>query len=228
MAQIDATVVWDISEAMKWLSGHKRQGDYALMRALNDVARDAQEALRGASKQYLDRPTPYIQNAWRYQKATKGHLSAYLFPEQQTREPYLRANIYGGTRGIKPMEGKFASVASTTPPGERFFPTRYQRRDSRGNVTKGAISKLIESAQAKEQGRNSVFIGKPANSTKPYGIYRRMGEKRRTLRPLFLLATKPMQYKPIFPVEEIGHKVVERRLQGYFASYLDQALRTAR
>ena len=68
-------------------------------------------------------------------------------------------------------------------------------------------------------GPNSVLIGRPTGQGRPPGIYQRTrGGK---LKPLFLSVELPA-YRPIFPLNEIGTKVAERRFGTYLRQYLAQ------
>lgn len=226
MAEIRYQLQSDLPNAVAWLSGFRKQSNFAMSRALNRIAPEAQKAISGASRSFFDRPTKYVVNAWRYNaKATRDNLMVEVYPEQ-SREPYLRANIFGGTRGIKPFEARFKGIADTRPPGQVLVPGPRVRRDSQGNVSRGTITGI--SSRIAPSGRNSVFIGKPLGKDKPWGIYQRMGTKRKPyIRPLFISAPQA-RYNPIFPVEKIGHTVVERRLERYYEQELAKALATAR
>lgn len=223
---ITITIDHDLLRAAAWPKAIARQLPFAISRALNDTAFDARQSLGKASLQTFDRPTKFIQTAWRVQKSKKTDLVALVFPEAK-REPYLRANITGGQRGVKPFEAAFKGAADGRPPSDRFFPTSLQKKDTKGNVSRATLRKIITSLDSGETGRNSYFIGTPRGKqgVRPYGIYRRMARK---IKPVFLPATRPMRYDSIFDIGEIAGKVVSRRFDGYLAKQLANALRTAR
>ena len=227
MAEIRAQVNWDTRRIDAWLNGHLKQAPFAMSKALNRAAKDIVKGLEGESKRVFDKPTKFVQKGWFPVYSTKQNLTAEIRPKDRVL-PYLYANIHGTKRGAKPYEGKFRGVATGASPSPTFFPTRFQRRDSRGNVSRAALQKIVNSQASGKTGRNSIFIGKPANSDKPFGVYQRMGVKQRKLRPLFLPATRGLAYKSIFPIDKVGQKIVERRLQGYFFSELEKALASAR
>ena len=227
MAEIKGKIVWDTPKVKAWLSGHLKQAPYATSLALNQVAKDVVKGLEGESKRVFDRPTTFVQRGWYIVFSDKNNLVAEVRPKDKVL-PYMYANIHGTVRGTKPYEGKFRGVATGAPPSPQFFPTRLQRRDSKGNVTRAALGKIIASQSSKARGPNSIFIGKPANSAKPYGVYQRTGTKNRKLRPLFIAAARPLQYDAIFPIDKVGQKVVDRRLQIYFETELAKAVRRAR
>lgn len=223
---ITITAKHDLIRANAMVRVATRQLPFATSRALNDVAFEVKDSLGKASNQVFDRPTTFIKNAWRVQKATKQDLVALVFPEAK-REPYLRANITGGQRGVKKIEAAFKGVATQKPPADKFFPTSLQKKDSKGNVSRGTLRKILQSLQSEESGRNTYFIGQPRGKqdVRPYGIYRRMARK---IKPVFLPATQTMKYDAIFDIKGIGQKVVERRFSRYLDQRFNQALRTAR
>jgi len=224
MAQIEAKVDWNAKLVRTWLGAYGKQVPFAIKNALNDVAFEARKSIGKSAKTVFDRPTAFIVNGWRVDKATKQNLTAIVKPEAK-REPYLRANIKGGQRGVKPYEAAFKGAATTSPPSSKFFPTNYQRKDSKGNVTRNTLGKIIDSASKGAKGRNSYFIGRPTGGSRPYGVYQRMAKG---LRPVFLAATRQMTYSPVYPIQEIGGKVVTRRYESYLKRRLEQAIKTAR
>jgi hypothetical protein len=222
MASITLDIKSELPKAIRWTDQMTKQLPFAISKALNSVGFDARSALKGASRTYLDKPTPFIQNAWRVQKSTKRNLVVTVFPEAK-REPYLRTNITGGTRGLKPFEAKYLGDGiGNMPANSRLIPA-VVRRNAYGNVGLATLRRI--SQQVGTKGRNSVFIGKPVGDARPAGVYQRApGGK---LRPLFI-ATPQATYRPRFPIGEIGTKVAERRFGVYLRSALEQAVATAR
>lgn len=222
---ITITAKHDLIRARAMILAASRQLPFATKLALNDVAFEVKDSLGKASNQVFDRPTAFIKNAWRVKKATKLDLVALVFPEAK-REPYLLANITGGQRGVKKIEAAFKGVATQRPPADKFFPTSLQKKDSKGNVSRATLRKILQSLKSGESGRNTYFIGQPRGKqdVRPYGIYRRMARK---IKPVFLPATQTMKYDAIFDIKGIGQKVVERRFARYLDRRFNQALKTA-
>ena len=227
MAQVVATYKLDTKLIAAWIDGHRRQIPFAQKQAINDIAFDLKRrALPKGAKDSFDRPTTFTSSSatWRVKRATKAKVEALVYPEEK-REPYLRANITGGQRGVKPFEAAFEGAGVGSSPADQFFPTKFARRNSKGNVTRATLSKIIQDAEKGATGRLTYFIGKPKNSTKPYGIYRRMARK---IRPLYLPATKPLTYKAIYDIGGIGDQVIKDQYENLFRKYLDRAIKTAR
>jgi hypothetical protein len=222
MASITLDIKSELPKAMRWTDAMTKQLPFAISQALNKVGFDAKAALKGASRQYFDNPTPFIQNAWRVDKSTKRSLVVTLFPEAK-REPYLRANITGGRRGTKPFEAKLLGEASSgLPAGSKLIPAVI-RRNAQGNVSLAALRRI--SGKVGATGKGSVFIGTPKGNNRPPGVYQR-GTKGRLV-PLFV-AVPSATYRPIFPIHTIGAKVAERRFGDYLRSSLEKAVAAAR
>lgn len=225
MASITLDIKSELPKAIRWTDQMTKQLPFAISKALNSVGFDARTALKGASRTYLDKPTPFIQNAWRVDKSDKRNLVVTVFPEAK-REPYLRTNITGGARGLKPFEAKLASLAKgTLPSNSRLVPTANVKTNAYGNVGLATLRRL-GSKVSTQYTNNSIFIGQPKGGARPPGVYQRYNHNLR-LKPLFL-ATPRATYQPRFPINEIGTKVAERRFGGYLRSALQQALATAR
>ena len=212
----------ELPKAIRWTDGLVKQLPFAVSQSLNKVGFDARTAYKGSSRQYFDRPTSFIQNAWRVDKSSKRNLVVTVYPEAK-REPYLRTNITGGRRGTKPFEAKYLGKASVKlPPGTKLIPA-VVRLNGQGNVSLPTLKRI--SQQIGKTGRNSVFVGTPKGGGRSPGVYQRQANG--NLVPIFIAAPSA-KYRPIFPIVDIGMKIVERRFSGYLLSSLERALTTAR
>ena len=222
MAAITLDIKSELPKAIRWTDAMTKQLPFAISQALNSTGFSIRTSLKGASRQYFDNPTTFIQNAWQVDKSNKRSLAVTIFPEAK-REPYLRKNITGGRRGAKPFEAKYLAQASgSVPAGSRLVPAVI-RRNAQGNVSLAALRRI--SSKVGTVGKGSVFIGTPAGSSRPPGVYQR-GTKGRLI-PLFV-AVPSATYRPIFPIHDIGQKVVDRRFGDYLRSSLEKALASAR
>lgn len=222
MATITLDIKSELPKAIRWTDAMTKQLPFAISQALNSTGFDIRSSLKGATRQYFNQPTPFIQNGWRVDKSNKRNLVVTVLPEAK-REPYLRANITGGRRGTKPFEAKFLGDASSAiPSGSKLIPAAI-RRNSAGNVSLSALKRITQ--QIGSPGRGGVFVGTPAGTGRPPGVYQRMARNR--LKPLFI-AVPSASYRPIFPINDIGTKVAERRFGIYLRSSLEKALASAR
>jgi hypothetical protein len=227
MAEVTASIHIDRKLIEAWVMGHRRQIPFAQSKAINEIAQDLKKrALPEGAKAAFDSPTNFTSSsaAWRIQYSTKKNVEALVYP-QAKREPYLRAHITGGERGVKKSEAFFRGVGVGSAPADQFFPTSHAKRNNQGNVRKATIERIILQARDKTPGRGKHFIGKPANSTQPYGIYKRMARK---IRPIYLPATKPMQYERIYDIGGIADEVISQDYERLFSKHFANALRTAK
>jgi len=214
MASITLDIRSELPKAVRWTDAMTKQLPFSISQALNATGFDARTALNGATRQYFDRPTKFVQRSFLVRKSTKRNLIVDVYPDRK-RKPYIGRNITGGTRGQKPFELRLQSLTTgTLPQGNALVPAA-QRTNAYGNVSLAAIRKI--SQQVATNGPNSVFIGRPAGGARPPGIYQRTrGGK---LKPLFISVELP-SYRPVFPLNEIGIKVAERRFGVYLRQYL--------
>jgi hypothetical protein len=221
MATITLDIQSELPKAIRWTDTMTKQLPFAISQALNSTAFDARTSINASTRQYFDNPTRFIQNAYRVEKSTKRTLTAILFPEAK-RQPYLLRNITGGQRGTKPFEAKLIAASSgAIQSGAKLVPVGL-KRNAQGNVSLATLKRITR--QIGPTGRNSVFIGTPKGGNRSPGVYQRVGQK---LRPLFV-SLPSATYRPIFPVQQIGTKVAERRFGGYLRSSLEKALASAR
>jgi hypothetical protein len=212
----------DLQRATAWSKAVAKQLPFATTQALTTTAFSARDALKGASKTVFDKPTTFIQNAWRVQKATKATLTAIVYPEDR-RRPYLKANILGGARGTKPFEAKLLGAATGPLAGNTRLIPGVVRRNAQGNVSLATLKKIGNNIAT--TGKNSVFIGTPSGGNRPAGVYQRTPKG--TLLPLFI-AVRKASYQRRFKIDDIGSKIVQRRFNQYLMTSLEKALATAR
>jgi len=211
-----------LQRASAWSRAVAKQLPFATTNALTTTAFSARDAFKGESKTVFDKPTTFIQNAWRVQKATKATLAAIVYPEER-RRPYLKANIRGGVRGTKPFEAKLLGAATGPLGGNTRLVPAVVRRNAQGNVSLATLKKITNNIAT--TGKNSVFIGTPSGGTRPPGIYQRTPKG--GLLPLFVAVDKA-SYERRFRIDEIGEKIVRRRFNQYLMSSLEKALASAR
>jgi hypothetical protein len=200
----------DISRAAGWSAALAKQLPFAISKALNDTAFDAKTSLSGATRQYFDKPTTFTQKGFGVEKSTKRELEVVVGTEVK-RARYLRTQITGGLRGIKPFEGRIGEG--------RLVPGAGARLNASGNVSLAAIRKITAGLGT------DYFVAKPGNKQGiGPGIYQRKG---RTIKPMLVMVERA-NYSPRFPMLDVVSKVYERRYGMYFKSALERALATAR
>ena len=214
MASITLDIRSELPKAVRWTDAMTKQLPFSISQALNATGFDARTALNGATRQYFDRPTKFVQRSFLVRKSTKRNLVVDVYPDRK-RLPYIGRNITGGVRGQKPFELRLQSMSTgSLPSGNALVPAAIKTNQN-GNVSLAAIKRI--SKQVATTGPNSVFIGRPTGDARPPGVYQRTrGGK---LKPLFISVEKPA-YRPVFPLNDIGTKVAERRFGVYLRQYL--------
>ncbi len=212
---INVKVESNLDKAGIFVASMYKQMRFATANAINSTAFDARTSLSGATRQYFNNPTPFTQKGFQVEKANKTNLVGIVGAESK-RGRYLRTQIKGGDRGVKPFERRFGLG--------RLVPAAI-KLNSYGNPTKPAITKL--GAAINPTGNGSVFVGTPKGGNRQPGVWQRQGRGGRDrLVPMFITATPRYQAK--YPMEEIVNKVIQRRFNFYFQSSLQKAIASAR
>ena len=201
----------DLGRPAAWSAAFAKQLPFAVAGALNDTAFDVRaNTLPGATRQFFDRPTPFIEKGWRVDRANKSNLAVTIGAENK-RVRVIRRQIQGGQRALKPFEQRIG--IGQLVPGAGIKPNRY------GNIPLSAIKKITAGIG------NDYFIAQPGNpqGIGP-GIYRRV---KGGLSPQ-LISIRNASYRPRFKMAEAVGKAYERRYGGYLRSSLERALATAR
>ena len=225
MASLNIAITSDLDKAARYAGAMAKQMRYAASVALNNTAFDARGSVNSATKQYLQQPVPFTQNAYRVEKATKATLSAVVYPEAKRRR-YLRFAVHGGERPQKGFERKFLGevVASgQIPAGAQFMPTSLVKLTAAGNVSLATIRSISRGLSGSARG--GFFVGTPRGGNRPPGIYRRSREQ---LFPYFIATEDRGSYRSRFPIDDVAAKVVQRRFAGYYETALAKAIASAR
>ena len=226
MANLNIAITSDLDRAARYAGAMAKQMRYAASVALNNTAFDARGSVNSATKQYLQQPVPFTQNAYRVEKATKATLTAVVYAEAKRRR-YLRFAVHGGERPQKGFERKFLGevVASgQIPAGAQFMPTSLVKLTAAGNVSLATI-RSISRGLSTTNARGGFFVGTPRGGDRPPGIYRRSREQ---LFPYFIATEDGGSYRSRFPIDDVAGKVVQRRFAGYYETALARAIASAR
>ena len=225
MASLNIAITSDLDRAARYAGAMAKQMRFAASVALNNTAFDARGSVNSATKQYLQQPVAFTQNAYRVEKATKATLTAVVYPEAKRRR-YLRFAVHGGERPQKGFERKFLSeiVASARiPAGSQFMPTSLVKLNAAGNVSMATIRSISRGLSGSARG--GFFIGTPKGGDRPPGIYRRSRER---LFPYFIATQDRASYRPRFPIDQVTEKVMQRRFAAYYQTALSKAIASAR
>lgn len=222
MATITLDIKSELPKAIRWTDTMTKQLPFAISQAINRTAFDMRDAMNGATRQYFKDPVPFTQRAFLVNRSSKRDLTAEVYAERR-RARYLRTLITGGERGQKPVERRFLAKAEASMPKGSVLVPAAVKLTAAGNVSLATLKRI--DSQIGGKGRNSVFLGRPEGAGRPPGVYQRMA--RGKLKPLFI-AVPRARYGKLYPMAEIGQKVIDRRFGDYLRSSLERAVSTAK
>ena len=237
----------ELPTAIKWTNEHTKQLPFSTAQALNSIVAGSKflpgskdksivAALSKASKRSFDKPKKFTTEAWRLgKKANKRDLAAQLKPKSTNRkgsdrEPYLRPQIKGGQRGLKPFEAKLAShPLAKLPAGSRLVPVadNFKEKlkiDQYGNVTKRSISHIYNNVSTK--GNRTFLIGTPKHGNRPPGIYWRRKENHQLWK--IFEAVPSATYRPRLRVEQIAQQTVTKEFGHQLRFWLAKNVRQSK
>lgn len=208
-----------LNAAQLFIGQVKNQLPFATSLALNQTARDVQQALKQETTQSFANPVPYTRNAFRYNKSSKASLVAEVFADPTRR--YFPTEIFGGQRRIKKYEGFIRGLAQGSLPPGKLVPTS-QVINAAGNPKRNIFSIIQSKLSTTDPG--GVFIGTPKGSNRTAGVYRRSRER---LFAYFVVADEP-SYKPLFPMERVGQATASRVFTSHLSAAIDRAVASRR
>ena len=195
--------------------------------------KSALTALKHLAKNKLDRPTKGIQEGWFATTAKKNNLKSVISPKSKfkgrdgkdkgwNRSRYFVGNIKGGDRPDKWIELEARKLGSL-PSNLDLVPTREKKggieRDRYGNPKRRKVQKLFENV-----GIGKTFIGKPENTTRPYGIYK---VTPKGLKAQFVAVSSTSYPRPLDNIELVVYRRVDRTFGPYLRKLLDNNVKKA-
>jgi hypothetical protein len=221
MASISITVdTKELDKAKLFVATISNQLPFATSVAINQTARDVQQALKAETSSSFANPVAYTRNAFRYTKSTKANLEAQVFADPTRR--YFPTEIFGGTRRVKSYEAYLRGLSNGTLPPGKLLPTR-TILNSAGNPKKAIFSTIANKLSTTDPG--GVFIGTPKGGSRSAGVYRR---SRGRLTAYFTLADSEPRYQARFPMERVGNATANRVFTSHLSKAIDRALASAR
>nr|ADD96189.1 hypothetical protein [uncultured organism MedDCM-OCT-S05-C26] len=156
----------------------------------------------------------------RGQFATKRRLSTLLVGKTSgwNRNRYILGNIKGGDRP-NTWADQF-SQKGTLPAGTKLVPTRNLKRDPRtGGPSYSAVKRLLNKAGSNPSGgTGTVFVGKPAQGIRPFGVYKVI--RGGSLQAMFIAKPSTSYPRPLARLESVANA----RVRASFGTYLRFAL----
>ena len=223
----------ELPRGVKWTNEMTRQLPFSASQALNAVAgnragiNQIPEAaskglladLRRIMNTKLDRPKKQTSEGFYATTAKKTALFVKITPKGGAgvktwdRNRYIVGNIEGGDRPNKWIELEARKLGSI-PSNISLVPTYNVKRDNKhGNPKRTQIRNAF-----RDVGSGKTFIGKPKNSTRPFGIYSvaRPG----SMKALFIAQSSTSYPTPLAGIERMAYARASRT----FGSYLRRAL----
>jgi len=194
-----------------------QQVPFAVSLALNTLARGAAADERELIEQTFDSPTPFTQNAYRVEVATKSRPIA-IVAAKDIQAQYLQPYVVGGARFLGTKKGMLVPRAV---PVNRYH-----------NLTRGKLAAL--------KGKPGVFIGpvktrsgriingvwqRPANGIRRDGG---KGTKGRTGLRLLIQFEDTTPAPKRLPFEQRARAYIDRHARAAFEDALRMAIATAR
>lgn len=230
MAQINIDIQSELPKAIRWTDAHTKQLAFSVSQALNATSKGLRQLqgskersilsdLQRLSERQLDRPKSATASGWFATTANKRNLEVVIAPKNKpwNRARYLLGNVKGGLRPLKGYERVLADLGDL-PSGYRLVPTRHAKRDTYGNPRRALISKLIDNTTLPAGTRGAVFVGKPPNSDRPYGVYQT--QARGKLRAVFIAQPDARYNAPLQRLPQFA----QARANQTFGPYVRQLL----
>lgn len=221
-----------VDKAAAFLAAVKGQIPYATALALTRIAQAVKSSIESEMPRAFDSPTRWTLNSLRMQAARKNDLKAIVAVKDRAARGnpalfWLAPEVYGGGRQDKRAE--FAlKTAGLLPSGMQAVPGRAAKLNRFGNMTKGAIAKAVQGAQAAEaeqeqDGRTKYFVMRKQG--KPIGIAGRFSKSRMGT---VLAFVDPARYQPRLDFFGTANKAVAAVYRHEFERALKQAIETAK
>lgn len=243
---------------LRWLNDvAPKQAEFAMMKTLNRAAYEGSKEVQREMAAVFDRPTPWVLNAVRYIKATRGNLVARIDLDRRGNKAgvavhqVLQAEIHGGQRNLKRAEVALAKMG-VLPAGMAIVPGAAAQLDAHGNMRAAQLVQIMAwfnafgeqgySANMKDAGRAKLAKGnrkqgrygfeyfalqRPRGKLRP-GIYQRFTTSfGSAVKPVVIFIKQP-SYKPRFDFHKVGLDAAMRVINRDLKNEVADAVRTAR
>lgn len=230
----------------------KQQIPFAASKAINEILKTSAPAVKAEMQRVFDRPTPWTLNSYRVLKwANKRSLFGEVgFKDldyaggpggrkSSAAGVYLQPEIQGIPRRAKGLEALLRS-RGLLGSGEFVVPSKFQKLDKHGNVSRGVIQKVLANLQATRDqysrtptggargGKKKAqyfFTRQGVRGAKITAIWYRSGER---AIPAFIVIGAAPRYRKMFEPNTVVQREVDRRFDQEFVGAMNYALSTAR
>lgn len=165
------------------------------------------DAIEEEIERAFENPTKFTKKSIAYYKSHQTRLVAGIFIKDRQAE-YLAIQITGGVR---------------LPTGKSIItPSSSTKLNKHGNITRGKRKKLFSQANTSSSGKVSYFVGKPKNSTLPYGLYKTTKRKKGAKLSQQLGMYKSLKYKKQFQFYKVALKTAKKNIVKNFQRYMSE------
>ncbi len=192
-----------------------------MMTALNSTAFKVRGALQQEMQTVFDRPTPWIKQQVRVERATKTNLTATVHFATAKADAIMTPHVISGVRGRKPYELVLQSMG-VLPIGMKCVPSDVIQTSASGDPTKGTIAKIINGLQTK--GSGYFVIKTPGRRLHPGIWFKTKGGK---IKPQLLFVSQA-SYRRRFEFTEVGYAEIVKTLPDAMRAAVQRAIDTAR
>lgn len=218
----------DNKPTLAMLAGMQKQVRFATAKSLTRTAWSVAKAEQQEVGKVFDKPTKFVQNAFRVEQATPANLTAVVSikPKQAA---ILLPHIKGGRRGQKGFERKLAGEAKADG---YWVPGAGIKLNASGNMSLATIRQIAAGLQRSGKYAD-VFVGVPKGiPSAPFGIWARVtrGRGRKAtgaIKPLLIKVMQP-NYRRRFDFYGVAQRTVSKTFRAEFDKALAASLASAR
>ena len=235
--------VSDLDDALEQLNSLGSMAGKVHAKAINEVAKVAEQQLKAEASRVFDRPTPFTVNAFRifYAKPANPEAAIWVKDEKdgsskgQAPEDWFGPQVYGGERAVKASE-QWLRQSGILPAGRYIVPGAGARLDAYGNLSRGHMMQIMsglkalnragsnhsatQSRSSRRKGHEDAFFVLKRGST-PIGI----GERRGKSMAVVLAFVKEPSYAARFDFYKTVRQVAEN--DELIEGAIDQAIADA-
>ena len=224
----------------------RKQVAFATSKALNVIAKTAQQGVITEMKQRFDRPTPFTLNSTFIKYSTKNNLVAriYVKDRELAKSKSLAESIgheFSGGYRIRTRLEAWLTRAGYISASEFVVPGAGAKLDAYGNLSRGQIQQILSQLMAGPDAssyRSGSSRSKAKRAAAGYfwsrggklkrGVYQRFSfASGGAVKPVLIVVSRP-KYKKRIDMDAIGQRVIRKDFDTEFKKQLQFAMETAR
>lgn len=216
----------DTREIISALDAAPGQYRYAATQGINMTAYDVRDGVKKEMPSVFDRPTPFTVNSLKVYAAKQSDLKAEINFKGKPSDHYLRPEVFGGPRKMKPFEKLLDGF---------FVPGKEAPLDRYGNVTGGQIVRMLSMLSKNRAGQNQSEAKRKIRVLKGIkqfyftknGHIAESGSGSKPAKIWFYRVNRAPQYKPILNYDQISRRIIDAKLAGNVRKAIAMAFKRA-